>query len=56
MGIDLNRRFGSENPPEEVSIIQSALEVRQFDLYIDLHEDVEGEGFYLYEVLGKRNA
>lgn len=53
VGIDLNRKFGTENPPEEILIIQSTLEGRRFDLYIDLHEDIEGEGFYLYEVLGK---
>ena len=53
MGTDLNRKFGSKNPPEEVSIIQSAVEGRRLDLYMDLHEDIDGEGFYLYEVLRK---
>ena len=51
-GIDLNRRFGSKKgPPEEVAIIQRALKGQQFVLYMDFHEDTDGEGFYLYEVL-----
>ncbi len=53
MGIDLNRKFGSKIIPEEVSIIQSALIGRRFDVFMDLHEDIDGEGFYLYEVHGK---
>src|SRR3989337_4238781 len=55
-GIDLNRKFGGKggrDTPEEVRIIQCAVESRRFDLYIDFHEDVEGEGFYLYEELHK---
>lgn len=52
-GIDLNRRFGSEDPLAEVGIIQRALTEKRFDLYMDFHEDMDGEGFYLYEVLGK---
>ena len=50
-GIDLNRRFGSKGPPEEVAIIQRALKGQQFAIYMDFHEDTDGEGFYLYEVL-----
>lgn len=49
-GVDLNRRFGSKDPPEEVAIIQDALKGRKFDLHFDFHEDIDGEGFYLYEV------
>lgn len=52
-GIDMNRRFGTKDPPAEVAIIQRALTGKRFDLYLDFHEDVDGEGFYLYEVLGK---
>jgi len=55
-GIDLNREFGGKagkDTPEEARILQRAVEGRRFDLYIDFHEDVEGEGFYLYEVLHK---
>ena len=55
-GIDLNRKFGGKtgkDTPEEVMIVQRAVEGKRFDLYIDFHEDIEGEGFYLYEVLHK---
>src|SRR3972149_8019680 len=55
-GIDLNREFGGKavkDTPEEVMIVQLAVEGKRFDLYIDFHEDIEGEGFYLYEVLRK---
>ena len=52
-GIDLNRKFNSTNPPEEVMILQDALKGGQFDLYMDFHEDTDGEGFYLYEVMRK---
>ena len=50
-GVDLNRRFGSKDPPEEVAIIQRDLKGQQFAIYMDFHEDTDGEGFYLYEVL-----
>lgn len=53
MGVDLNRRFGSKDPPEEVSIVESVLRGMRFDLYMDFHEDIDGEGFYLYEVVRK---
>ena len=55
-GIDLNRKFGGKagkDTPEEVRILQRAVEGKRLDLYIDFHEDIEGEGFYLYEVLHK---
>jgi len=55
-GTDLNRKFGGragKDTPEEVMIVQRAVEGKRFDLYIDFHEDIEGEGFYLYEVLHK---
>lgn len=52
-GIDLNRKFGGKDLPEEVRILQRALEGRTFDLHIDFHEDVDGTGFYLYEVFDK---
>lgn len=55
-GIDLNREFGGNEPPEEVRILQCAVEGRQFDLYIDFHEDADGTGFYLYEVINKKGT
>ncbi|MBI5197464.1 MAG: M14 family metallocarboxypeptidase [Nitrospirae bacterium] len=49
-GIDLNRRFGSQEIPSEVAAIQMALAGKTFDLFADFHEDTDGEGFYLYEI------
>jgi murein peptide amidase A len=44
---DLNREFKSTFPPLEVKLIQSVLH-DPFDLALELHEDVESSGFYLY--------
>ncbi len=51
--VDLNRRFGSNDSPEEVSIVESFVKGMCFDLYMDFHEDIDGEGFYLYEIARK---
>jgi protein MpaA len=45
---DLNREFKSPHPQEEVAFAQSVLRQR-FDLVVDLHEDVDSVGYYLYE-------
>ena len=47
-GKDLNRLFKLKNPPEEVIFAQSILET-DFKLIIDLHEDNESHGYYLYQ-------
>ena len=47
-GKDLNRLFKLKNPPEEVVFAQSILET-DFKLIIDLHEDNESHGYYLYQ-------
>jgi len=49
LGIDLNRTFGQEGGPQEVELVRFALAGRRFDCGIDLHEDIESRGFYLYE-------
>ncbi|MBI4383662.1 MAG: M14 family metallocarboxypeptidase [Nitrospinae bacterium] len=46
--LDLNRHFKSEPPPLEVGIVQSVFQ-SPFDLTLDLHEDVDSPGFYLYQ-------
>jgi len=46
-GKDLNREFKSSPSPQEVKLIQSVLN-DPFDLALELHEDVESSGFYLY--------
>ena len=49
LGIDLNRTFGQERGPQEVELVRWALEGKRFDCCIDLHEDPEARGFYIYE-------
>jgi hypothetical protein len=49
-GIDLNRTFGSAAPPPEIRALMDDYKRRQIDLFIDLHEDVDTPGFYLYEL------
>lgn len=45
---DLNRHFKSANPPGEVRLVQSVFH-SPFDLTLELHEDVDSAGYYLYE-------
>ena len=47
-GIDLNRSFRNESPPQEVVFAQSIFD-KEFDLTIELHEDDESKGYYLYQ-------
>lgn len=49
-GNDLNREFRKRRPDEEVFLIKRALAGRSFDLSLELHEDVDTTGFYLYEL------
>ena len=45
---DLNRLFKIEKPPLEVLFAQSILDSK-FDLTLELHEDNESSGYYLYQ-------
>ena len=47
-GKDLNRLFKEDDPPTEVSFAQSILST-PFELTIELHEDNESTGYYLYQ-------
>ncbi len=49
-GNDLNREFRKRRPDVEVLLIKKALAGRFFDLSLELHEDVDTTGFYLYEL------
>lgn len=51
-GADINRSF-EEDSVAEVRLIKDLLQGQQIDCFIDLHEDWEAKGFYLYE--GRRN-
>jgi hypothetical protein len=48
-GIDVNRTFGRGGQSPEAKAILTANRDRAFLLAIDLHEDHEADGFYLYE-------
>jgi murein peptide amidase A len=57
IGLDLNRTWGQEIGPQEIELVRAALAGRRFDSGVDLHEDIEARGFYLYEhVRGNRQA
>lgn len=49
-GTDLNRTFGSPAPPPEIRLLMDDYRRRPIDLFVDLHEDVDTPGFYLYEL------
>jgi hypothetical protein len=51
-GADVNRSFGRGGTTPEAKAILTANRDRTFALAIDLHEDHEAEGFYLYEAGG----
>jgi len=46
-GIDLNRKFKSSTPPREVVLAQMLYDL-PFDLTLELHEDVDSSGYYLF--------
>lgn len=48
-GADVNRSFGRGGTTPEAKAILTANRDRTFALAIDLHEDFEADGFYLYE-------
>jgi murein peptide amidase A len=48
-GIDLNRVFHTNKAPV-VAALKSLIRRYRFDLALMLHEDYDGQGFYLYEV------
>jgi len=48
-GLDLNRAFHLEDHPV-ISAVKRAAAPHQFDLSVMLHEDYDGQGFYLYEI------
>jgi hypothetical protein len=50
-GTDVNRSFGRRGRSPEAKAVLTANRDRRFLLAIDLHEDHEAEGFYLYETL-----
>lgn len=50
LGLDLNRQFRSRRPPTEVKLVKQAIGRTGYDLAVEFHEDVDTDGFYLYEL------
>jgi hypothetical protein len=50
-GIDVNRTFGRGGTSPEARAVLTATRDRRFVLSIDLHEDLDADGAYLYETL-----
>jgi hypothetical protein len=48
-GFDVNRSFGPGGSTPEAKAVLTADRDRRFALAIDLHEDTEADGFYVYE-------
>ncbi|QPJ66009.1 MAG: M14 family metallocarboxypeptidase [Candidatus Nitrohelix vancouverensis] len=55
MDQDLNRLFNTYPPPEEVKCVQDIFE-RPFDLTLELHEDTESNGYYLYQKIRRHDC
>jgi hypothetical protein len=49
-GLDLNRQFEKRQAPGEITLVRETLEGKQFALSMEFHEDVDTDGFYLYEL------
>ena len=48
-GVDINRSFGRGGQTPEARAIVTSNRDRKYALSIDLHEDIDAQGFYLYE-------
>jgi len=48
-GLDLNQQFEDSNRTQENRLIKKAIGPSSFDMSLDFHEDIESEGFYLWE-------
>ena len=50
---DLNRLFKLDSPPLEVKLTQSIFEQLNFNLTLELHEDSDSQGYYLFQKSNK---
>ena len=48
-GEDLNRLFHVDRPNPEVTSVQAVFDEGPFDLDLELHEDIDSPGYYLYQ-------
>ena len=51
--IDLNRMFKIKSPPLEVELTQSIFKLSYFNLTLELHEDCDSYGYYLFQKSNK---
>ncbi len=51
---DLNRCFNKKDPPQEVKFVQNLIN-DSIELDLELHEDVDSPGYYLYQKVKKQN-
>jgi len=48
--VDLNREFDKKSPQSEVRFLKEAIAGRRFDFAYECHEDLDSQGYYLYEM------
>jgi len=53
---DLNRLFKDHLPPKEVQLAQTTIKPSYFDLTLELHEDCDSDGYYLFQKSNKPNG
>ena len=53
---DLNRLFKELLPPSEVQLAKTIIKPSYFDLTIELHEDCDSEGYYLFQKSNNPNG
>ena len=50
---DLNRYFKESSSPIEIELVKSVIKPSYFDLTLELHEDVDSDGYYLFQKSNK---
>ena len=53
---DLNRYFKEPSAPIEIQLVKSVIKPSYFDLTLELHEDVDSDGYYLFQKSNKPNG
>lgn len=53
-GVDINRQFRGRTRCEHARLIKRLVSGRRFAVSLELHEDVDGRGYYLYEGCRRR--
>lgn len=56
VGYDLNRTFGQDPAPQETELVRQALTAARFAVTLDMHEDDDADGYYVYEHVQRETA